>query len=434
MKGRGGDLPPLAVIFEPDTVQVLRLVEASASTWETVWLVDLAMGGVAGEIPILRRFGDVVNITGLTPDAIAAAIKPRGVQGIIAFEDAELPRAALIGEALGLPFRSPEATRRLTNKAAQREAFQQAGLPVPRFCVFPANASDGVQRALAETVQFPAILKPLAGTGSRNVFAVPDIGVLLKLLKEWPEAPGGVRADMIAEERIPNGWPRSDRPYADYVTVESLASGGKVSHVAVTGRMPMAEPFRQTGSFISSNLPADTTSDIMDVARRAIEATGACVGAFHTEVKLTPDGPRVVEVNGRVGGGGVPDIIGLLTGHSMFNLAGRVALGEPVHFDAPLTPTEVGFYYRYQPPIDAMRLTRLDGISAVGRLKGIREMFVNRHPGDRVDDWRDGSAGYLFSVLGTSANHEAMWDLVENIRDLVTAEYEPVSERQGQSE
>ena len=41
---------------------------------------------------------------------------------------------------------------------------------------------------------------------------------------------------------------------------------------------------------------------MLDIASMAIKALGVRVGFLHTEIKLTPDGPRIIEVNGRLGG------------------------------------------------------------------------------------------------------------------------------------
>lgn len=421
-----GRLPKLAVVFEPHTVKVLALVEAAAQTWETIWLVDRAVEHSAEEMRALRRFGSVVDITNLSSRDIASVLDPLSVGGIIAFEDAELMRAAHIGELLGLSFFSPDVAHRLTSKAAQRDAFAAAGLVTPRYWVLHAADDRRTQIEIAQAAHYPAVLKPLSGTGSRNVFLIPDAAALMRILSEWPEASSGTRADLILEEKFPDGWPRAAQPYADYVTVESVASRGRISHVAVTGRMPMVDPFRQTGSFIPTNLPPDLVQTITTEAGRAIAALGATVGIFHTEVKMTPQGPRVVEVNGRVGGGGVPEILALVADHSMLNLAGRVALGQEVFFESLVPCSELGYYYRYQAPLGACRLTRLDRVSDVGHLPGVRELFVNRRPGDRVDDWRNGSAGFLFSILGTADDHATLWRRIQKVHEVAQVEYAPV--------
>ena len=66
---------------------------------------------------------------------------------------------------------------------------------------------------------------------------------------------------------------------------------------------------------------------MLDLATAALRALGVRTGGFHTEIKLTPDGPRVIEVNGRLGGG-VPEMLLQASGESLMRLSMRVALGE----------------------------------------------------------------------------------------------------------
>ena len=152
---------------------------------------------------------------------------------------------------------------------------------------------------------------------------------------------------------------------ADYVSVETFVSCGRTSHAAVTGKIALADPFRETGSFIPAHLSADTLNAVLDVASAAVDAIGVTLGAFHTEIKLTPDGPRVIEVNGRLGGGALPDVFTLACGESPHRLAGRVALGEEVVFASPIrarkSPTCGLRNHRWQPvalPSSSTSMTR----------------------------------------------------------------------------
>src|SRR5262249_40042235 len=153
---------------------------------------------------------------------------------------------------------------------------------------------------------------------------------------------------------LSDSWPRAERPYADFVSVESILARGRLSHVAVTGRSRLAEPYRETGDFIPSNLPRGTDDEIMQVPARAIGAGQADTGVFHTEVKVTPDGPCVIEVNGRVGGS-IPEILALATegAYSFLDIACRVALGEALHFDRPVHCPRVGYSIFEPPPLGA---------------------------------------------------------------------------------
>jgi len=123
---------------------------------------------------------------------------------------------------------------------------------------------------------------------------------------------------MFIEQYLP-ARDRAERAFADYVSVESLVAYGEISHLAVTGRFPLARPFRETGMFIPADLPQAQQAVVLEVATAALRALGVQTGCFHTEIKLTPSGPRVIEVNGRLGGG-VPDMLFQASGVSLLPL------------------------------------------------------------------------------------------------------------------
>ena len=112
------------------------------------------------------------------------------------------------------------------------------------------------------------------------------------------------------------GW--SDDDVAGYVSVESVVAGGVISHLALTGRFELAANFRETGFFIPAALSAAEQDEVLGLASAAIEALGVEIGCLHTEVKFTPEGLRVIEVNGRVGGG-VPEMIERAAGSTSSN-------------------------------------------------------------------------------------------------------------------
>ena len=60
----------------------------------------------------------------------------------------------------------------MTNKIAMRRRFAEAGVPQPRFA-----AARDLREALAaaETVGFPAVLKPADSGGQRGVFRLESI-------------------------------------------------------------------------------------------------------------------------------------------------------------------------------------------------------------------------------------------------------------------
>lgn len=411
--------PRLAVVFNPQ-VLVLQLVEAAAGARSFIWLVDRATADVDASSRLLRRMGTVLDITGLDVAQAAEQLASHAPDGIIAFDEVELMRAAAIGGCLGLPVQSTQTVTRLTNKLAQRQALQAAGLPTPGFWAVPAGADAATRESVCRDVRYPAVVKPQSGAGSRGTYRVADAAELARAL-DHEQQEGAV--DLLVEQMLRDWWPRAERPYADFVSVESIVAHGEPSHLAVTGRGALDEPYRETGDFIPSNLPPDVTGEIMRVAGRAIEAIGARTGVFHTEVKVTPDGPYVIEVNGRVGGS-IPEIFALATdrAHSFLDITCRVALGEALQFDAPVPCARVGYSIFQPPPLGATRIVRLDHLDEVRRVPGVDTLLINRQAGDPVD-WREGYDSRLYSVYGAADDHEAMWASRRRVKEIVTAEF-----------
>lgn len=70
---------------------------------------------------------------------------------------------------------------------------------------------------------------------------------------------------------------------------------------------------------------------IRDLAARAAVAVGIADGSAHAEIKLTKDGPKMVEIAGRMGGDFITtQLVPLSTGVDMAEIEIRRALGKPL--------------------------------------------------------------------------------------------------------
>ena len=169
------------------------------------------------------------------------------------------------------------------------------------------------------------MLKPVQGESSSNVICVGDEHELLEAFGAPPLADRPVDHAILAEEYLTDP-PDPERTIAPYVSVESLVIDGRSVPLALSGRFPLAEPFRETGDFMPHPLETEEAETVVAVAIAAAEALGVRSGALHTEIKLTADGPKVIEVNGRVAGGGINAVYAERNGVSIRHLAASVAL------------------------------------------------------------------------------------------------------------
>jgi hypothetical protein len=415
------DRPTLAIVFGEGSASAMSLSASATSLCDIAWVVDSAITRDASMLRLLRKLGTTVGIAGLSEEQAAAAVKAVGPDGIVAYADPQIATASVLAEDLGLDYFDRVVAARLLDKVTQRKALAEGGLPVPRCVEVPRHPSPGDIDTLAADISFPVLLKPRHGAASRDTHLAVDAAQLRALVAELPDA--SADPDMVVEEFMADPQVHPSSWFGDYVSVESVVAAGQVSHIAVTGRLPGAKPFRETGLIIPSDFPESLCSSILEVASEAIAALGIRTGCLHTEIKVTDAGLRVIEVNGRIGGFVAPVLALASPGFDFFEISQRVALGEPAAF-ADLLPTpEVGYVTVGQPPIGAHRVASVAGLDKVAAYPGVNSVFLNRRPGAKVD-WRLGSHEYVYAVLGRAPDHDA----VRAMQDFVDEEVEVVYE------
>jgi biotin carboxylase len=287
-------------VYDAVSITPMVLAEAASGMCRIVWVVDGEDPVLAPLIRLLRRMGEVVDRTGLDADAVAAAVAPHRPTGIVTFAEAQMPFTAAVAEHLALTYHSKATARLLADKYLQRRALHDAGLAGPAFWDVPIPETGGDEdgrmvQALAERVTYPAVVKPRRGTSSAATARADDQRQLVDLVTRFGAQEGGLVVEEYLRDRTEGG------PFADDIAVELLAQDGRVWHLATTGKFRYAPPFRGRGCFLPSHVDTATAAALFTLAEAALHAVGIRNGFANVDLKLTPDGPRLVEVNGRLG-------------------------------------------------------------------------------------------------------------------------------------
>lgn len=344
---------------------------------------------------------DSVDTAGLSPGQVVEVARRRGARGVVTFSENLVGPAAELARALGLPGLGAEAVVALTSKLAQRTALRAAGVQVPRFMA--VRTQEDLRRAVRE-IGYPAIIKPIQGAGSRHTYAIEPGTRLRDLWDELAQPGGGDGPEFLVEQRLPGRQDVDVGPWGDYVSVETATGCGRRVHLAVTGRRPLQEPFRESGAFVPAVLSEELTASVLREAERALDALGVNLGLAHTEVKLTPHGPRVIEVNGRLGG-----YVGELLRMQSPSVdavaeALRLCLGR-----CPSSPTKafavVSYVTLTLPPVGARRVAGIEGVREAGDIAGVTAVAVVRGAGEDVN-WRLGTEQHVARVWGTARDHD----------------------------
>ena len=321
--------------------------------------------------------------------------------------------AARIAERLNLRHPLPASAALLaTSKLRQRERFAEAGVPQAR-CSACAGLEEGLVAARARG--FPCVVKPPDRQGQRGLAVVegPD-GFADAFEQALEQARGSV---VLVEELVPG----------PELTVNGFSTGGRFQPLTVTDRV-VAEPpaFGVALAHVwPSELPAEDVAHAVEVARAAASALGIREGPTYTQIVVGPDGPRVMELAARLGGGHDAELCHAALGVDLNGLAVSAALGEPVS-EADLRPDAVagGACVLFLVPPEGA-LESVEGTEEAAAGEGVGWVRVYREPGFVFGPLRRGSdrAGAVLAVGETRGQAlERAARAAQNVRFRVVAE------------
>jgi cysteine synthase A len=165
-------------------------------------------------------------------------------------------------------------------------------------------------------------------------------------------------------------------------SVELFGRSGRTDLVGVTRKSVTGGPhFVEHRHLFPAPLDPAVTDALADAARQAVRAAGMTLGATHTEVVLTDDGPAVVEVNPRLAGGMIPELIRLATGVELLEQQLRVAAVLPPDL-APLDTGHAGIAFLLAPHLGVLRA--VDGVADAEAVPGVAGVTVTAEVGATV--------------------------------------------------
>lgn len=372
-----------------------------------IFLYDSTDAHSSAMAPVLHALGEAMDVAGCDDTQIASHLATASVCGVLTFSESMVRRAARLALMLGCVGNSPEAVEALTDKARQREVLASAGVSPTRA----VRVDRGHTATVCDLVGLPAVLKPCVGSASRGV-------TLVRTEHELSEALRNVTTPMIVEEFLV-GSPHPDGDWlGDYVSVESVAKDGSYWHFCVTDKLPLAPSFRETGFVLPSAIDDDRREESIALTTRALAALGVTWGITHTELKLTPRGMRIIEVNGRLGG----SIQRLVTRASDLNpvkLALDAASGDRSACATPSFSAHVANLFLVPPP-QAQRVVGLADVKKLRSITGVWAVDEHARPGQLLDQ-RAGSLSRVQTICVEAPSRDALRDRIEAVR---TAAYD----------
>jgi biotin carboxylase len=294
-------------------------------------------------------------------ERLAAA---ESVEGIIAPGiDWPVGIAARVAERHGLAHPIDAVTASLAvSKQKQRERLAEAGVPQPGWQILRAP-----EETLQQTVAKSWVVKAPDRQGQKG----------LALVRSEDELPAAIER-AIAESRSGAAIIEElvDGPE---VTVNAFSVRGDFHPLTVTDRLTAEPP--AFGVALAHVWPSEAGGQAADVARAAVEALGIQDGPSYTQLRIGPEGPQVIEVAARLGGGHDAELVHAALGVDLNGLARQAALGEPI-WSAALhaVPQVGGAVVRFLRPPEGV-LQEVGGVEEACAVDGVQEVRVYREPG-----------------------------------------------------
>jgi biotin carboxylase len=200
------------------------------------------------------------------------------------------------------------------------------------------------------------------------------------------------------------------------VTVNAFSLDGVFHPLTVTDRLTAEPP--AFGVALAHVWPTDVDGEAVAAARLAAEALGIRDGPTYTQVRVGAEGPRVVELAARLGGGHDAELCQAALGVDLNGLAISAALGEPVDIEQLRSEPRAGgacTRFLVAPPGVLREAAGVDDARAVG---GVLMVRAYRGPGHVFGELRHGSdrAG---AVLALGASREEALDRADRAAQLV---------------
>ena len=258
--------------------------------------------------------------------AILDALERSGVRadGVLTFWENSVCEAARVAAALGLPGNPPEAVDAARSKVRTRELSSRLGLPTPM--AQRVRSLDELFAAAAD-IGFPAVVKPEFGASALGCVRIDDFESLsgvYRLVRSvvTPEEDDIFRAgsDLLLEQ------------YLDGVEfdVDLVLQDGECVFSSVSQNWPTAEPsFQETGLHLPPDHNKKAVRGLVELSVRTVQEFGFRRGVLHVEGKCTSRGPRVIEVNARMGGARIHQMVEAVWGVDLIEAQLRSCLDLP---------------------------------------------------------------------------------------------------------
>lgn len=271
----------------------------------------------------------VIDIIDL--EACLAYAKKHVVDGVLtAATDFSVLTMSYIAQEMGLHGINFKSAQTIKNKAAVRKCLFDAKADDTGYS-YEIKSLDEIKEILPK-IQFPIMVKPVDGSGSRGASKVDKTEEFEHACKFAMD--GSITHCAVAEPFVVG------KEYG----VESFVDNGEI-HVLAVMQKEMTQPpyYAELGHAIPSGLPEEVDMRIKDCVRKALVALGVNHGSVNMDLLISADySIHIVDVGARMGGNLIGShIIPAGTGIDYMGNMIKAAVGDKTNWNSVSSPVPV---------------------------------------------------------------------------------------------
>ena len=333
------------------------------------------------------------------------------IHAIMPINDFGVRTAAYVSAQMGLVGLNPKSAERACDKGLMRQKWLKDGLAIPKFLI--VNSFQELKNCI-DAIGFPCVLKPTdSGGAARGVSVIRKIEEL-----KWAydfALPYTQNSRLIIEEFMEGVE----------LSVETISVDGKVNVLAIADKeKPDLRTRVTTGINYSANISDHQKVLVKKLVRDATLSIGIENGMGHTEVMLTQDGPKLIEIGARGGGGHIfHTIIEKVSGINAPVSYANVLLGRKPDISHIQSN---GAVYRFFNPNGGI----FRGVKHIGKAKGLNgvdDIHISIKEGQRIGILENGLQRIGFMVTYADSRNEAI-AIANKVEEVIEFEIENDSE------
>ena len=344
-----------------------------------------------------------------TIQTILQVVQNLHIRTVISTDDSVVTIASRIAASLALPHNDPASSLLTYRKDLARERLKSAGCRIPEFQVGEFSAASSI----AKTLAYPVVLKPLMLSGSRGVIRADDSA-------EFVRAAETIR--QILQKESGNEYEKNHFLIESFLPGIEIAFDGFVKQ----GRMialamfdkpePMDGPYFEESYYITpSQLPESTQQSIIQEIEHCCRAYGLNHGPIHAEVRITEQGPVLIEMASRTIGGQCAQTIEYVLGAHLEEIIIKLACEDSVTLDRSDSYAGVLMIPIKQQGI----LKRVEGMTRAQQVEYVNSVEIHIQPGYELKPLPWGSS-YLGFIFAQAPNFDTTFNALKNAHQALT--------------